>query len=462
MGIRLGVAAALAIALPALNAAAAQEVWRLPTPNAEPGSPGLGAGWRVGSDPYVGEDVISDLVPLFLFEGKYLFARGTEGGLHLYQNDRFSLDALISHRFTKLEPKDNSGDPLLQGLQRRSPTTEGGLGADLRSSWGDLRLEWLTDLQNRHGGQEASLTYRYPLDFGNWQLSPYLSLAWQDQDLTGYYYGVSAAEAAAGRPAYRPGDAFNLSFGINSSRQITDHIFVYGNLGFEALDQSIQDSPLVDSSLSASAFIGAGYLFAPLLGSKYVPSDRAGEWSWRVNAGYAAEENVFPYIMSGLFAKSKDADVGLAGFTLGKLIMGGPRVDFYAKFALYRFLEDDLQDDFFSYTAYLMGIGKGYLPWSDNLAFRWGFGFGASYAAQVPIIEQIKQEKTDEETSRLLAYMEFTFDVPIDGLIKSKLTRDCFAGMTVAHRSGIFSYSDILGNVAGGSDYITFHLECLR
>ncbi len=58
--------------------------------------------------------------------------------------------------------------------------------------------------------------------------------------------------------------------------------------------------------------------------------------------------------------------------------------------------------------------------------------------------------------------MEFTVDVPIDGLIKSKLTRNCFAGMTVVHRSGIFSYSDFLGNVAGGSDYITFHLECLR
>jgi hypothetical protein len=53
-------------------------------------------------------------------------------------------------------------------------------------------------------------------------------------------------------------------------------------------------------------------------------------------------------------------------------------------------------------------------------------------------------------------------DFPVDALIKSKLVRNCFAGLTVAHRSGFFSWSRINDDVRGGSDYYTLHLECLR
>jgi outer membrane protein len=61
-----------------------------------------------------------------------------------------------------------------------------------------------------------------------------------------------------------------------------------------------------------------------------------------------------------------------------------------------------------------------------------------------------------------LTYLEFMVDFPIDGIIQSKLTKNCFVGMVVAHRSGIFSTSDMLGEVAGGSDWYTLSLECIR
>ncbi|MBT8444456.1 MAG: hypothetical protein KJO13_06900, partial [Gammaproteobacteria bacterium] len=111
----------------------------------------------------------------------------------------------------------------------------------------------------------------------------------------------------------------------------------------------------------------------------------------------------------------------------------------------------------------LMGIGKGYMPWSDKVAFRWGFGMGLSYAQRVPVIEQIKQEnKKSTGSNRLLTYLEWTVDLPIDGVIKSRLVRNCFVGVTVVHRSGLFGYSRANDDVRGGSDYYTLHLECLR
>ncbi|MBT8441759.1 MAG: hypothetical protein KJO76_05170, partial [Gammaproteobacteria bacterium] len=59
---------------------------------------------------------------------------------------------------------------------------------------------------------------------------------------------------------------------------------------------------------------------------------------------------------------------------------------------------------------------------------------GASYAQQVPILEQIKQEEKGRNTNRLLTYLEWTVDFPIDSVIKSKLVRNCCLGLTVVHR----------------------------
>ena len=53
-------------------------------------------------------------------------------------------------------------------------------------------------------------------------------------------------------------------------------------------------------------------------------------------------------------------------------------------------------------------------------------------------------------------------DFPLSKMSKAKGLRNCWVGLTIVHRSGIFSTSDILGNVFGGSDWLTAHWECIR
>ena len=460
-------AAALTLLL-AAGAATAGQLFQIPIVDALPSTPALGGGLRLTRSPYVDDESDLDLVPLYLYEGKYLFAHGTEFGAHLFRNDTFSVDAIASYNFMGLEPEPLSIEPrqsdYFEGLTERQSTLDGGLSLGMRGGWGDLQLEWRHDLLNRSDGEEFDLTYRYRWDVGNWMFSPFVTLAWQDDSLTGYYYGVSDAEAKPDRPAYVPGNAKNASFGLNTWYQLTDQVFLFGNLGFEGVDQKILDSPLVDDDyFGTGVFIGAGYLFGGTRRSPpREPSERAGEWSWRVNAGYAAEENIFPYLMAGKWKRSDEANTEIAGITLGKLLMGGPRVDFYGKLALYRHFEHPYQSNFWDYAGYVMAMAKGYLPWSEQPAFRYGFGFGVSYAEKVPAVEQIKQDKKNDNTSRLLNYLEFQADVPLSLFTESRLTRNCYAGVTMAHRSGIFGTADILGNVSGGADWVTFHLECLR
>lgn len=437
-----------------------QEVARIPIIDAPAKTPALGGAIRMNSRLYREEEGENDLVPLYLYEGDYLFAHGTKFGLHLFRNDHAGINLGARYQFMKLEPDPEN--EFLDGIAERKQTWEAGIEGAVQGDWGVLQAGWWTDVQNRHGGDIAELTYRYRWDFGRWMVSPYVTMRWQDNDVTAYYYGVSPREARPGRPAYLPNEALNVEWGVNTWYQASESLFAFANIGVVSLDSTIVRSPLVEEESSVAAFLGAGYLFGGETRNVYDEGENESPWSWRVMYGYQAQSNIFPKLMAGRIQNSNVAGTNLAGLTVGKLFKSGDRVEWWGKASLYRHIEEPRQEDFWSYNAYMIIMGKGYSPWSRELLFRWGFGLGVSYAQEIPIVEQIKQERKGEKTNRLLNYLEFQVDFPIGRLIKSEFTRDCFIGMTVAHRSGIFATSDILGSVNGGSDWVNLSYECVR
>ncbi len=458
----------LLVAIPSM---AGQEIARIPFINAPPGTAGLGGGFRFGNNPYISsgesDEVPLDLIPLYLYEGKFLFAHGTSFGVHFFRNDKFSISALASWRFQQLDP---STDPIFDGLERRHQTLDAGLTSTYRSAFGDFTLDWVTDTLDKHNGQELQFTYRYDITRGAWSFSPFVSWGWQDDNLSNYYFGVSAAEATAERPEYDTGESQFFLFGVNTSWQVTDRILFFGNIGFGGNDSTIENSPLVDKPNFSQAFVGGTYMF----GNVFKPDageDRVTEWSWRVNYGYQADGNIISEVDQGDFSKSTFADTNIGGFTLSRLLEDGKRVDFLGRVAFFRHFEEGVTsedglftatEDFWSFAAYVMVMGKGYSPWTGEETFRLGFGFGMSYAQEVPLAEQSKQAAKGDNTSNFLNYLELQVDFPLRRLFKAKWLQDCYAGASVVHRSGIFGSSNILGDVSGGADWITAHLECVR
>lgn len=252
--------------------------------------------------------------------------------------------------------------------------------------------------------------------------------------------------------------------GLNTSWHVSDRIELFANIGFAGTDANVLDSPLVAESRFSTVFIGGSYIFGNAIKPDYImDEERVGEWSWRVNYGYQADGNIVSEIDQGDFSKSSYADTNIAGFTLGKLLTAGERIDLVGKVSLFRHLEEDAGNgNFNSYAAFVMARGKGFSPWSKQEAFRWGFAFGMSYAEEVPIAEQLKQAEKGDNTSRFLNYLEMTLDFPLRRIAKAQWLRNCYTGLTIVHRSGIFGTSDILGVVSGGSDWITAHLECTQ
>ena len=77
----------------------AQDVARFPIIDAPPKTPGIGPAFRYGSDNYIGETARADLIPLYLYEGKYIYAHGTSLGVHAFRNDILTLDVFARLRF---------------------------------------------------------------------------------------------------------------------------------------------------------------------------------------------------------------------------------------------------------------------------------------------------------------------------------------------------------------------------
>ncbi|MDJ0939144.1 MAG: MipA/OmpV family protein [Woeseiaceae bacterium] len=464
VGKRLLRAAAIFALVGAMPAHAQYEVAEIPFFNTPSGTAALGGGIRLGTDPYLAFDDTSDsrqfdLVPLYLYNGKYLFFRGTAGGVHLFKNDNFQFNLLGRYRFQELDPDRNA---FYAGLEERRQTVDAGLEARFRGRYGALNLNYLTDTLGRHKGQSAEISYRYTFDRGTLSFSPFVSWAWNSDKLTNYYFGVSEAESRPDLPVYAPGESQSVSFGMNTTWWVTDRIQFFGNLGFTGLDTRVTNSPLVDEDVSSAFFAGGTYIFGNVRKPEsFISSERAGEWSWRLNYGYQADGNIVSEIDQGDFSKSSFADTNIGGVTFGKLLTNGRRVDFTGKLALFRhFEEDEGNGNFWSYALYMMATGRGYSPWSNQEVFRYGFGFGMSYADKVPIAEQRKQAASGNNTSRFLNYLELQLDFPLRRLFKARSIQECYAGVTVVHRSGIFGTSDFLGDVAGGSDWITAHFEC--
>ena len=453
----------LAIATLVAPSSDAQEVAEIPFWHTPEGSAALGGGLRFGQSPYLAADSEDeralDLLPLYLYNGKYFFARGSSGGLHVLRNDALEINLYTRFRFQRLDPDSNE---YYAGLEEREQTLDAGIELALRRKWGELRLDWVADTLDRHNGQETRISYRYRIDSGPIKISPFLSWTWQDANLTNYYFGVSEAEATPDRPAYLPGSSQWVSFGLTASWQLADNVTFFGNVAFAGTESKVFDSPLVEEDSMSTAFIGGTYQFGNVRKPDYImDEDRIGEWSWRVNYGYQADGNIVSEIDQGDFSKSSVADTNLGGLTFSKLLQDGERIDFLGRLAWFRhYEEDEGNGNFSSYAAYIMARGTGYSPWSKEEIFRWGFGFGMSYAETVPIAEQRKQAAKNDNTAHFLNYLEMSLDFPLRRVTKARWLEKCYAGLTIVHRSGIFGTSDFLGNVSGGSDWLTAHLEC--
>jgi outer membrane protein len=420
-----------------------------------PDSAGLGAAWRFERSPYRGAGTRVDFVPLYLYEGKYLYLHTYRIGLKLDTSARHRFDVFLGHRFEGF-PYDRV-PASLAGMAARQPGLDAGASYELRGDWGAAFVEVLADATEASRGREARIGYRYDWRSGRLRLRPFATLAFRDARLNNYYYGVLAQEATAARPAYQPGSGLNAQLGLYGAYALSDRWRLLAGVGVTRWAQGVRSSPVVNSRFDTTLGFGLVYDFAP--DHDAWPEGRP--WIARAYAGRATECDVAKVVRLVCTSTATQDGTRVWSAEIGRPFIQGLEgwpLDIVGYVGLLRHLERGAQPDFWQLNAYMKALWHGF-PWSGRVMTRIGLGVGISYAHGVPMLELRDQMKNGRSTSRLLNYLDPTIDVSVGDLLGVQSLKRTFVGLGVSHRSGIFGTSQLLGNVSGGSNYIYTYLE---
>jgi MipA family protein len=422
----------------------------------EHGSAGWGIVARVEQSLYRGYGARIDLMPLYLYEGEHVYLHTNRAGLKLDFGSGKRAAVFLSQRLESF-PVERV-PPSLAGMSTRVPGTDFGLSYEQRFDWGHGFVEVLHDVSNNSRGTEGRLGAATEWWRGRLVLAPYFMLSARDAQLNDYYYGVNASEAAADRPAYRPGAGVNASVGLNARYDLTDTWHFFAGVSATRWAGGVRRSPIVEDRVQLAAYGGLAYEFTPTP----VKSARDGTpLTFKVLHGRSSRCNLLPIMELRCRSISTDDRTSVDSFEVGRPFIESPHgwpvmIAWYA--GLLRHEERGLQPDFWQLNGYLKAFYWGF-PWSGRVRTRIGFGGGLSYAQRVPFVEARDQASRNRNTSKLLQYVDPTIDVSVGDLFGSKGLRETYFGLGASHRSGIFGMAQIFDNVNGGSNFIYSYVE---
>lgn len=213
---------------------------------------GLGAGFVSTDSPYAGEGTRTQPFPVLTYEGERFYFRGITAGWKFIENDSFTLAGIAQMRMDGFDVKDLGRAELAANgidaelLEDRDNGLDVGMVAEWEGKAGELEFEILADATDTSGGQEASVTYGYPLQWGKTRVTPNVGVTWLSEDTANYYYGTLDEEVARGVVRYRP-DAVTLPhIGIDVARPIGEKWFMFASLEYRTLPDEIEKSPLIE------------------------------------------------------------------------------------------------------------------------------------------------------------------------------------------------------------------------
>ncbi len=211
----------------------------------------LGLGIVASDDGYKGLGIKTTVIPALQIQTQRFSLRGTSAEFTV--TDPANTDFSVNLRADALlQGYKESDAPIFAGMARRKPSVLLGVGTKFTTPVGQIWLEAGADATGNSKGLRTEVGIGWRAGLGDWSFTPYVSAQNNSSKLTNYYYGVTAAEAIAGRPAYEPGSATNFNIGLSASTDLTPSLSLVLGARYRAYGSRIRQSPLMDSSGSLS------------------------------------------------------------------------------------------------------------------------------------------------------------------------------------------------------------------
>lgn len=420
-----------------------------------PGEAGLGVSLRYERPAYRGSDRRYDLLPLAVYDSRYFYLHSYRAGAKL-ERPAWRAELFVQRRFEGFASDDVPAS--MVGMAQREFGTDIGLGASLRLGDGAAYAELLTDTEGASDGTELLVGYRYERWWqGRLRLRPYATLAWRDAKLNDYYYGVRQEEATPQRPAYRAGSGFKSEIGMQAAYRLTEQWQVLAGLSVSRAPSAVRSSPVVDSRTVPGATLGLMWKIDP----PELPAGIRRPFIVRFLRGGSSDCDLLPIVTLQCTSTHTQDPTDIWALEVGERLverLNGWPVDLAAFVGLLRHEEKGLQSDFWQGNAYLKAYFYGF-PWDASVRTRLAFGAGISYARRPPFTEVRDQALRGRDTSKLLLYADPTLDFSVGDLLGVRELRRTFVGVGASHRSGVFGWARLFGNVSGGSNYIYAYVE---
>ncbi len=216
----------------------------------------VGLGVATSQRPYAGDSNKTIPFPFVSYENDYFRIAGIGADLKLGAAGPFTFALRAKYAFAD---GYKSGDaPILQGMQDRKGSLWLGPAVQWKTDIAKLSFEVSGDALGKSKGVQARLAAEHDLRAGAFVFTPRVAADFVDRKYVDYYFGVTAAEATASRPAYDGRSTVNLEGGLRAAFMVDPANSVFVDAGAKALGKGITDSPLVDRKVTSS--FAAGYI----------------------------------------------------------------------------------------------------------------------------------------------------------------------------------------------------------
>ena len=425
---------------PAMLAAVGLPAMGLPS---DTGTWGLGLSARLGSIPYDTDmaNTVGTAIPQIFYEGEHFYLRSKDWGLKLYDQGDNQINAIIKRRYVNIPEKiqnDYQEDALDRGLQWIHRVND-------KRSW---RLEALTESNSR---SQLFVGHDWQLRYGGLELNPTAGLRYKSKNYNNYYYGLNAENIGVGVEA---------EIGVDFRYPLLSGWYIIGGLEYIHLDSNARNSRAVRDNGYGAVRLGFAYFEGS---NTNTPAFAEGAYI-RVAHGWATPSNMNQILR--LDYEKDPYNNQLTSVLYGHPLVKGwllPAIDVYFTGGFAYHYENNQKDEDGNKVQdraleTIMAL-KAYYNFTWPVRWRLGVAEGMSYISEVSYIEQSEMDRKNYEGSKLMNYLDFTIDVNLGDVFRSKSIDRLWAGYSMHHRSAIFQKSSQFGRIKGGSNYNTMYLQ---
>ncbi len=395
---------------------------------------GVAIGLRTAEIPYVAvEDRVHDLIPLFFYEGEYLFLDGLSAGIRFSLTEKVDVALLGRYRFFDI-PADYQNQVRGQAVD---------MGGQLRYWFTDELRSDFEVLIDQRGHSHATAALGYQWQSGRWDLRPYVQMRLKSSGFNNLYYGLGIE---------KPGAGLDLSAGVEGSVQLYKNLHLIGRIGVTRLEDDVYNLDHIAHRTQVDSFVGVGFFDdkqRPVSRLKSKPFLRlAHGWATPSNLSeiisFNAERDPYNNQLTSIFY----------GHPLADELFGLP-IPVYLTPGLVFHHSSDVQEASQEYVLAFKLFYTIKLP----VRVRLGAAEGLSFADGIPYVEASEMEKKGYRTSKLLNFLDFSLGLNLGDLFRAKSLTDLWLGYSIHHRSGIFETNSVFGRIKGGSNYQTVYLQ---